>query len=179
MRIAIYTKDFRVYYRLISLFKKMNVSFYSLTDKNNLRGFDIVFSDTDLKEINVIVTDGFNEFRIRQLIFSKDSKNIIVGIDPGPSPGIATLADNQVIDRRNIYSFEDLRKYVQDVYNQCEYNTFKIKVGNGDKVNRDKIIKSLRGFHFILVNENGSSKTIKRGKDWEAAINIALSDKIM
>ncbi len=179
LRIAIYTKNFRVYYRIISLLKRMDISFSSITDGKNLGAFDIVFSDEFIEERNVIVTDGLDEFRIRQVIFGANSKEIVVGIDPGPTPGIATLADNFVIDKRNIYSFEEVRKYVQDVHSQCKYKNFKIKVGNGDKINRDKIIKALRGFHYILVNEKGSSKTIKRGNDWEAAINIAMSDKIM
>lgn len=179
MRVAIFAKNFRVYYRLISLFKEMNVSFYSITDGNNLNAYDIIFTDEKLEGKNIFITDGTDEFRIRQIIFSGNSKNIVVGIDPGPSPGIATLADNLVIDKRNIYHFEEIRKYVLAVHSQCDYKNFNIKVGNGDRVNRDKIIRALRGFHFTLINEKGSSKTIKRGNDWEAAINIALSDNIM
>ncbi len=179
LRIAIYTKNFRVYYRMISLFKKMEIPFSSITEGADLKAYDIVFSDEFIEEKNVIVTDGSDEFRIRQVIYKSNTKEIVVGIDPGPTPGIATLADNYVIDKRNIYNFEEIRKYVEDVHSQCRYKDFKIKVGNGDRMNRDKIIKALRGFHYFLVNEKGSSKTIKRGNDWEAAINIAMSDKIM
>ncbi len=164
---------------MLTLLKKMDLSFYSLTAGDNLKGYDIIFSDEVTSGDNIIVTDGEDEFRIKQLIFNRNSSRITVGIDPGPSPGIATLADSVVIDKRNLYDFGDLRDYVRRVHDQCTFTSFGIKIGNGDRMNRDRIIRVLRGYNLTLVNEKGSSKTIKRGNDWEAAIHIALSDRLV
>ncbi|MEM0134014.1 MAG: hypothetical protein QXU18_02135 [Thermoplasmatales archaeon] len=179
MKLGVITKDFRVYNRLLALLKGMNEHFVSLRPEDNFIGFDMVFTDMDLKGRNVFKTDGTEELKLKQLIRSRDSKHIIVGIDPGPAPGIATLADNVVIDKRSIYDFSEIRDYIFRVKNECRYSSFVIKVGNGDRRNRNQIIKSLGDFRLQIVDEKGSSREVKRGEDSGSAINIALSNDIL
>ena len=157
----------------------MDEPFTSLTPKDNFTGFDMVLTDMELKGSNVFRTEGIEEFRLRQLVKSKNSKKIVVGIDPGPTPGIATLANNVVIDKRSIYDVGDIRNYVSRVSNECDYSSFIIKVGNGDRRYRNQIIRSLGDFRLQIVDERGSSKTTKRGEDSGSAINIALSNDIL
>jgi hypothetical protein len=173
------TRDFRVYIRLLNLLKNMNEPFASLRPDDNFSGFDIVFTDMDLKGDNVVQTTGADEFRLKQVIRSKNSEKIVVGIDPGPTPGIATLANNVVIDRRNLYDMKDIRMYVSRVGRECRYKSLVVKVGNGDRNYRNQIIGNLRDFAPLVVNEKGSSKTIKRGEDSASAVNIALSNEIL
>ncbi len=172
-------RDFRVYNRLLTLLKGMNEPFTSLRPDDNFTGFDLVFTDMDLEGSNVVRTKGLEEFRLKQLIRSRNSERIVVGIDPGPAPGIATLANNVVIDKRSIYDVSQIREYVSQVSKECRYNSLIIKVGNGDRGNRNQIIRSLRDFRLQIVDERGSSRTIKRGEDSGSAINIALSDNIL
>ncbi|MEL9915138.1 MAG: hypothetical protein QW078_03990 [Thermoplasmatales archaeon] len=179
MNVGVLTKDFRVYNRLMCLLKEMGQSFVSLRENDKYQGFDLVLTDMDLKGSNVHKTDGYDEFRIRQLIKSKDAKDIVVGIDPGPMPGIATLANNVVIDRRSIYDVKEIRNYVLRVSRECDHRYLVIKIGNGDRKYRNQIIRSLYGFHLQIVDENGSSRTSKRGDDSRSAVNIALSDHIL
>jgi len=179
LKLGVIARDFRVYNRLLTLLKGMNEPFVSLRPEDNYTGFDIVFTDMELRGSNIIKTDGLEEFRLRQLVRSKNSEKIVVGIDPGPAPGIATLANNVVIDRRSIYDFRDIREYVSRVSRECKYNSFVIKVGNGDRRYRNQIIRSLGDFRLQIVDEKGSSKTVKRGEDSGSAINIALSNDIL
>ncbi len=179
LKLGVMTRDFRVYNRLLYLLKEMNEPFTSLRPEDNFIGFDIVFTDMDLKGNNVFRTDGSEEFRLKQLVRSKNSEKIVVGIDPGPTPGIATLANNVVIDKRSIYDVGEIRNYVSRVSEECRYNSFLIKVGNGDRGYRNQIIKSLKDFRVQIVDERGSSRTIKRGEDSGSAINIALSNDIL
>jgi hypothetical protein len=171
--------DFRVYNRLLSLLKGMNEPFISLRPEDNFTGFDMVFTDMDIKGKNVFRTDGEEEFRLKQLVRSKNSERIVVGIDPGPTPGIATLANNVVIDKRSIYDVGEIKDYVSRVSRECRHNSFLIKVGNGDRRYRNQIIRSLGDFRLQIVDESGSSRTIKRGEDSGSAINIALSNDIL
>lgn len=173
------TRDFRVYNRLLTLLKGMNEPFISLRPEDNLTGFDMVFTDMDVRGGNVFRTKGTEEFRLKQLVRSKNSERIVVGIDPGPTPGIATLANDVVIDRRSIYDVAEIREYVARVSRECRYNSFIIKVGNGDRSYRNQIIRSLRDFRLQIVDESGSSRTIKRGEDSGSAVNIALSNDIL
>ncbi len=173
------TEDFRVYNRLLTLLKDMNESFTSLRPEDNFNGFDVVLTDMELRGSNVFRTKGMEEFRLKQIIRSKNSEKIVVGIDPGPAPGIATLADNVVIDERSIYDVSEIRDYVSRVSRECKYNSFLIKVGNGDRGYRNQIIKSLRDFRLQIVDEKGSSRTVKRGEDSGSAVNIALSNDIL
>ena len=124
-------KDFRVYNRLLTLLKGMNEPFISLRPEDNFTGFDVVFTDMELRGRNVFQTKGVDEFRLKQLVRSKNSGKIVVGIDPGPTPGVATLANNVVIDKRSIYDVGEIRDYVFKVRRECEYSSFLIKVGNG------------------------------------------------
>ncbi|MGC8644973.1 MAG: hypothetical protein ACP5UO_01735 [Thermoplasmata archaeon] len=179
MKLGVLAKDFRVYNRLMNLLKGMDQSFVSLSPDDNYSSFDLVFTDLDLRGKNVFRTDGEEEFRIRQLVKSRNSVNIVVGIDPGPTPGVATLADNVVIDRRSIYNMGEIRDYVARVSRECRYRSFVVKIGDGDRRYRNQIIKSLYGFRLQIVNEKGSSRTTKRGDDSRSAVNIALSNDIL
>ncbi len=179
MRIGIITTDFRVYYRLLNILKGMNLQFQSLLDGSEVSDYDIVFSDRKIPARNCYVTDGKNEYWIKQMIANGPAREIIIGIDPGPNPGIATLADGKVLDSRNLYKLNDVYEYVEKIRNQCKYDKLRIKIGNGDSSNREKIIGSLTEYELEIIKEDGSSKSIKRGRDWEAAIKIAGSNNII
>jgi len=179
LKVGVLAKDFRVYNRLMNLLKIMNQSFSSLSPDDNYSSFDIVFTDMDLRGRNIIRTDGREEFRIRQLVRSREGGTIVVGIDPGPAPGVATLADNIVIDRRSIYNMPEIREYVTRVSRECVYRKFIVKIGDGDRRYRNQIIKNLYGFRLQIVNEKGSSRAAKRGDDSRSAVSIALSNDIL
>jgi hypothetical protein len=105
--------------------------------------YDVVFSDMDLNFSNCYRTNGKNEYWIRQMLLSGHARELVIGIDPGPNPGVATISDGRVLDSRNLYELEDVLKYVENVTQQCDYDRLKIKIGNGDRINREKIITSL------------------------------------
>lgn len=179
MKIGVLTGNFRVYNRLLSLLKEMDEPFDSLLPQDEISGFDIVMTDTSIPGNNVFRTDGKDEFRIKQIVKSGNSEEITVGIDPGPAPGIATLANNIVIDRRSIYDISEVRNYVSRIRRECRYSKFVVKVGDGDKRYRNAIVGELRDYDLQIVNERGSSRTTKRGDDASSAINIALSDEVL
>lgn len=173
------TRDFRVYNRLLVLLKNMNEPFISLRPEDNFSELDLVITDMEIKGSNIYFIRGVEEFRLKQLIRSKNSERIVVGIDPGPMPGIATLANNIVIDKRSIYNVGEIRDYVSRVKRECKHSSFIIKIGNGDRSYRNQIMKSLRDFNLQVVDERGSSRTIKRGDDSGSAINIARSKDVL
>ncbi len=179
MRVGVITSDFRVYYRLVKILKGMKINFHSLVSMEGISEYDVVFSDMDLNFSNCYRTNGKNEYWIRQMLLSGHARELVIGIDPGPNPGVATISDGRVLDSRNLYELEDVLKYVENVTQQCDYDRLKIKIGNGDRINREKIITSLRNYDLEIIREDGSSRSLKRGRDWEAAIKIATSNDII
>jgi len=179
VRVGVITSDFRVYYRLVNILKGMRINFTSLISTDGISDYDIVFSDMELNFSNCYRTNGKNEYWIRQMLLSGHAKELIIGIDPGPNPGVATISDGQVLDSRNLYELNDVLKYVDSVTQQCDYDRLRIKIGNGDRANREKIITTLKNYDLEIIREDGSSKSLKRGRDWEAAIKIATSSDII
>ncbi len=179
MKLGILAENFRVYHRLLSLLKEMDQPFESLLSAEDTADFDLVITDANIHGRNIYRTNGTDEFRLKQMIKARNSERIVVGIDPGPTPGIATVANDVVIDRRNIYNVAEVGDYVAQVGRECRYSKFVVKIGDGDRRYRNAIIKQLENYDLQVVNEKGSSRTIKRGDDSSSAVNIALSNNVL
>ncbi|MHA1847885.1 MAG: hypothetical protein ACTSYS_16915 [Promethearchaeota archaeon] len=123
-------------------------------------------------------------------------KSITIGIDPGfKKTGVAIFINNTYIEAKTILTDETLlNKYIRtfiDSINEKDENfppMMKIKIGNGNQIEINKIISFLReitdefNFEIEIVDEfqtNSTSsiensKFIKISPDERAAINIAL-----
>ena len=96
--------------------------------------------------------------------------NLIVGIDPGGTIGIAIVGGNRVLFQ---HEFENVNNLVQTMESiQKEIGLSLIKIGAGSPPERNQIVKSLEKYSDIitLVNENRSGS----GSHTAAATRIAL-----
>jgi len=182
--VGILTKDFKLYHDLVKSLRSKGIPFISLT-----------FEETPPPTVGVVITSPPEASRIRfrpivvcesvdeavsrasQLLRGKERfDEIVVGIDPGPKPGIAVVGDGDVVDSRILPSPESVVDLIRSLRSSFESDHMKVKVGHGDVTNRNRIINALseEGFHIEIVDERGTTKRSK-GLDVDAAVDIAFT----
>lgn len=95
---------------------------------------------------------------------------IVVGVDPGPRPGVAVFGDGRFVCGSNPASPERAVAFVREVLYFCECDSCVIRVGDGAGVYRNRIINGLLPLRIELVDEKKTS----RNGDIEAAKQIAF-----
>ncbi len=103
-------------------------------------------------------------------------KSLIIGIDPGSTPGIAVLADHLLIDSAAVDSPEEVVGLVSDFTMVYPSNQVLVRIGHGDRTVRNRIFNSIwdLGIPIEIVDESNTS-TKSDQKDIDAAIEIALT----
>jgi hypothetical protein len=103
-------------------------------------------------------------------------KSLVIGVDPGSTPGIAVLADHLLIDSASVESPEEVVGLVSDFAKVYPSNRTLVRIGNGDRTVRNRIFNSIwdLGIPIEIVDERNTS-TNSNQKDIDAAIQIALT----
>ncbi|MCD6275248.1 MAG: hypothetical protein J7J42_00685, partial [Thermoplasmata archaeon] len=105
----------------------------------------------------------------------KKFERVIVGIDPGPKPGIAVVGDGNFVEEVQLSDVEEVRSYIDKVYEGYRADSFIVRIGDGDLVNRNRIINALvDDYRVELVDERNTSESINN-KDIESAKVIAFT----
>jgi hypothetical protein len=182
--IGVLTENFSIYYDLVKVLKEKNIVFESLS-----------FDKKIPARIGVVVTtkDEENRFKFRKKVFATENAeetvqdalkalsgkdvyhNLILGIDPGERPGIAVVADDEIIQTKQAETPEDVKGIIELVFkNYCSENR-RIRIGNGAKIFRDRTINAITDFNVPveIVDESGTTK--RMDSDIEAAIEIAFT----
>ena len=110
------------------------------------------------------------------LRYKGEIMSLIIGIDPGSTPGIAVLADHLLIDSTAVESPEEVVGLVSDFTKVYPSNQVLVRIGNGDRTVRNRIFNSIwdLGIPIEIVDESNTS-TKSNQKDIDAAIEIALT----
>lgn len=181
--IGILTENFSVYYDLIKVLKERNIVFESLS-----------FDKKIPARIGVVVTtkEEENRFKFKKKVFaSKNAEetvqealkalsgkdiyhNLIIGIDPGERPGVAVVGDDEIIQRFQAETPEDVKGIIELVFKNYCWEKRRIRIGNGAKIFRDRTINAITDFNvpIEIVDEAGTTKRME--DDIEAAIEIAF-----
>jgi hypothetical protein len=185
--LGIMTTDFRLYHDLVSYLKEKDIPFMSLS-----------FSEPVPPEVGAVLTSPEEMTRVEferkvpcddvedavakalQLLKGKTSyEEMVVGIDPGPRPGVAVLGDGEVVDTRTAASPEAVLDILLSVLRNYEAETLRVRIGHGDTTNRNRILNSLSrlGIKAEIVDEKGTTRRYRRREDArniESAVDIAL-----
>jgi hypothetical protein len=181
--IGLVTEDFRFFHRMVRLLKMKGEPFVSL-------GFDDPVPDSvgaiitttgerDRVRFNTVVSDDDPDFAFkaaRSVLRGKRFSKVVVGIDPGRTPGIAVMGDGRIIDTEQVYCPEDVTETLVRMTWNLDFEQMLIRVGHGDPTNRNRIIHAV--WHLAdeveIVDE---TKTTKRTvtPDIDAAIMIAFT----
>ncbi len=184
--LGLLTADFRLYHDLVSYLKERDLPFISLS-----------FNQPIPPEVGVVLTspDELNRIEFRsivpcdrvedavakalQLIRGRSSfQEIVVGVDPGPRPGVAILGDGELVDTRTAPSPEAVLDIFQSVSSNYRSEVCRVRVGHGDPTNRNRILNALSQAQVEaeIVDERGTTRRDRRRDDArniEAAIDIA------
>ena len=163
--------------------------------KQDLKFLSLNFSEPIPAEVGVIITTEEERDKIdfdrlvtypdpdaaiararRMLAGEKSVKELMIGIDPGIKPGFAVLADGVVISRSLAPSPESVAEMVDDVVKEYPTSSIIVRVGNGDRTNRNRIFNSLwdSGHMVEIVDERNTTKR-SQTPDEDAAVEIAMT----
>jgi translation initiation factor 1 (eIF-1/SUI1) len=103
---------------------------------------------------------------------------LIIGIDPGPRPGIAWLADGALVGACQLESIEEVINKIFIISNTITHNRICVKIGNGAPLIRDRLINQLikNEIEIIEVSEYRTSKGSRINTHIHAATRIALQN---
>lgn len=166
--IAVATDNFKFYYDIVKELKQRDIPFVSLSPTDPIPE-DIGVVITTEKEAEGIDFDRVvpvsNDVRkgIRQALSAISGKEsfqqMIVGIDPGEQPGVALLGDGDVLETVYADSPEEVRDIIDRYIDAYDFHEMVIRIGHGDKTNRNRTINSLNGIcaRIEIVNEEDTT----------------------
>lgn len=106
----------------------------------------------------------------------KAPTQLVFGLDPGPRPGCAYLADGSYLGKQEMESLEDVLLFMEKLILRMQPATVMVRVGHGSPNHRDRLINNVlaRGYHVEEVNEYRTSSGTSRHAHGAAALKIAM-----
>lgn len=172
--VAVVTTSGKAYYRLVEELRKRGVPFVSLRPE-----------DAIPLSVKVVITTGEEERKIRfpkvlvydedkdptdviekalQMLSGKSMYNqIVVGVDPGKTLGIAVMGDGNLLRSMNIFDVEEAAQKILGALNAVNADTKKVRIGNGARKYQLKLVKLLdrslpSDITLESVNEEGTTR---------------------
>lgn len=186
--IALATEDFAAYLDLSRHLRSKNIPFESLSPGAEVPD-EIEVVITTQEERSQIAHDhvvaystpeATVEQTMRLMRGLEEVDRVIVGIDPGPRPGLAVIADGHVLTSRQTSDPEGVVEDVAAIAGRHEDAHVVVRVGRGAGTRRDRIVNGLleAGFPVELVDESETSPPRRRlsgERDKVAARVIAMT----
>ncbi len=181
--IGLVTEDFRFFHRMVRLLKERGEPFVSLglddPIPESVGAIITTNAERDRVRFPTVVSDDDPDFAFkaaRSVLRGKRFSRIVVGIDPGRTPGIVVIGDGRIIDTEKVYSPEDVMETLIRMTWNLDFEHILIRIGHGDPTNRNRIIHAVWDLadEVEIVDE---TKTTKRTEtpDIDAAIMIAFT----
>ena len=183
--IGILTANVRLYYDLSKFLKSRNIRFRLLDFEKSIP-LDIgviLTSPEEMESVNfmpkIAVTDL--ETGLRQAMQEMKGLGanhiLIIGVDPGPEPGVAAISNGSVIETRQAHSPEHAADIILGILSDYSYSQCVLRIGNGAPVYRDRILELVSGsFNYVEIVDESSTSNCIRGYHLDAAIKIAKCD---
>lgn len=180
-RIGIFTFDFKFYHDVIKDLRKWNLPFTSLESLDSIpRDVSVVLSSTSDEHNlpNQIKADNPTtgiRMALPRLMNKNQFRSIVIGIDPGPKPGIAVMGDGILLEAYECSSTRKVRKEIIDISEGYPYREIMVKMGDGDAPNRNEIFRSIEklGLTINVVDEKYTSTPHKVHDNALSAARIA------
>ena len=183
--LAVATDNFEFYYEIVRELKQRDIAFVSLSPADPIpSNVDLVITTSKEAEgidfPNVVgIEDDIRKGVRRALSILKGKQTyqkMLVGVDPGREPGIALVGDGKILETMHANSPEDVKEIIEGFIEDYSFQRMTVRIGHGDKTNRNRTINSLKGLaiRIEIVNEEDTTK-LTDSPDIEAAKKIALS----
>ncbi len=178
-RIAVRTDDFRLSFHLMRELKRRNCDFVMLSSGDSWDGV-LLTSPEEVTDGGIPAMEENIEIAVERAIQASrglDSAiTLVFGIDPGPRPGLAWLADGIVVGSAQLESIDNVVEHVVGLSSAVEHQRLYVKVGDGAPLIRDRIINQLldREIETLQVSEYRTSSGSRSKAHIHAATRIAL-----
>ncbi len=182
--IGVLTRDVRLYYDLMEYLKSRNLGFRMLDFERTIP-HDIGVILTSPDELGTIefepklsVTDMETDVRKAKQAMSDldESQILVIGVDPGPMPGIAALSNDKIIETRQAQNTAHAADIIFSILSDYSFSQCILKIGDGAPEERDQIIEMVSG-SFDLVEIVDEASTSKNRNHEDSAVRIARSQK--
>ena len=162
-RIAVRTDNFRLSFHLMRELKRRKCEFVMLASGEKWDGI-LLTSPEEVLDGEIPATEDTLELSVERAIQASrglDSAiQLVFGVDPGPRPGIAWLADGIVVGSAQLEQIEFVAEHIIGLSSAVEHKRMCVKVGDGAPLIRDRIINQLilKGIETLQVNEYRTSQ---------------------
>ncbi len=184
-RIGVFTSDFKFYRDVIQLLREWNLPFMSIESTDSVPDdVSVVLSSSrdDFDIINQVKSDNPLQglrMSLSKLLMRERFDSVVIGIDPGPYPGIAVFGDNILTEAYECPSLTQIGGEVSAIVASYTYSDLQVKLGNGDAPNRDYILDTLKSMELRIrvVDEQNTSFPHKIHDNALSAARIAQVDQ--
>jgi len=178
--IVVATADFEVYHEVVGALRERDVAFTTIEPDDVLPdGTDLVIAgpgdDLDVP-CEVVVADPDDPRAVVEEALSilRGTGRTVVGVDPGPRPGVAVLSGDLVVAVFQVPVAEVAEVVREEVADDPDAL---VRIGDGARLHGARIIDALEDVTVELVDETGTTPYLGRGArgmdDVLAAVNIA------
>ena len=178
-RIAVRTDDFRLSFHLMRELKRRKCNFVMLASSEKWDEV-LLTSPEEVQDGEIPATEETLEISVERAIQASrgldSAVQLVFGVDPGPRPGIAWLADGVVVGSAQLEQIDSVADHIVGLSSAVEHKRMCVKVGDGAPLIRDRIINQLilRGIETLEVNEYRTSQGSRIKTHLHAATRIAL-----
>jgi hypothetical protein len=193
-KIAVATVSGRAYYWLVNELNKRKIPFLSLIPGEVIpSSVKVVITTKDEKERidhpSVLVYDPDRgpsvivDEAVRIIQDKKTYEELVIGVDPGKTFGVAVLGDGRVLEKKERLTFEMAIDSVLTAIERHPAKKYRIKIGDGVPELAEEMVDRLepsipRNVTIEIVSETGTSNAREKGlrrkiSDADAAVNIA------
>ena len=178
-KIAVKTDDFRLSFHLMRELKRRKCNFVMLPTSDKWDGI-LLTSPEEVEDGGIPATEETIEIAVERAIQASkgldSAVQLVFGIDPGPRPGIAWLADGIVVGSAQLEQIESVADHIIGLSSAVNHQRMCVKVGDGAPLIRDRIINQLilSGLETLQVSEYKTSLGSRVKTHLHAATRIAL-----
>lgn len=186
-KVVIRCADFKLAFRLMEALRKKGLPFTQLEIGQSLPSKDTIWFGSE-EEVANAIGEGRGiacnidccESAVTQATILINGlsviENISIGIDPGPRPGLAWLADGVLMGVAQLEGVDFVVDHVNSITAAAEFKNITLRIGDGAPLLRDRIInKCLENqWNIEEVDEAKTSRGLLRHNHSTSAVRIAL-----
>ena len=186
-KVVIRCADFKLAYRLMETLRQKSIPFTQLEIDQPLPSSDTIWFGSE-EEVENAIDEGRGiacnidtcETAVTQAIILRNGlsiiENISIGIDPGPRPGLAWLADGVLMGVAQLEGIDYVVEHISSIVTAIAFKQMTLRIGDGAPLLRDRIINKCleKQWNIEEVNEAKTSQGLLRHNHSTSAIRIAL-----
>lgn len=186
-RLVVRTMDFRLAFRLMQTLKQRNLKFDLIEHDAPLAHAETVWMASEIEIVgregegrpvaaSLDDINGAVERAIQHLRGVQEIHQLTFGIDPGPRPGVAWLADGVLLGMAQLEGIDGVVEHVKSIQKAVQHSTSELRIGDGAPLLRDYIINQCLAANLVIeeVDEAKTSKGLLRHNHVISAVRIAM-----